>query len=237
MLSNKAMTADEKAVTEAAETARRYLDPMLMAPLSEFGLLLKDKISYWRFKNQVNTILKAKKFLEQKGVDPAKLGEHVDPELVVPLIETAATTADETLSTMFAGLLATSLQADAAEYMHKSYVQVLANLSPLDAYIILTLKSLIDVEIEKGTAVDPKHGPNSTLQRLLGFESDSLVSDQLTREQVMLSFENLWRLGICDRGTGVLDHVNRKDRLCFTDFGWSFIGACTKDIEDATHDG
>jgi hypothetical protein len=34
------MTVDEQVIAEAAETARRYLDGALLAPLSEFGLLL-----------------------------------------------------------------------------------------------------------------------------------------------------------------------------------------------------
>jgi hypothetical protein len=51
------MSAEEKAVEETAKTVRHYLDCILAAPLSEFGLLLKDQISYWRFKNQVNAAL------------------------------------------------------------------------------------------------------------------------------------------------------------------------------------
>jgi hypothetical protein len=97
------MSADEKAVEEAAKTVRHYLDPMLIAPLSEFGLLLRDKVSYWRLKNQVNTALKAKAFLESKGIDPAAIAGRVSAESVVPLLEASGEAAVVRLRRSFTG--------------------------------------------------------------------------------------------------------------------------------------
>ena len=118
------MSAEEKAIEETAKTVRHYLDPMLQSPLSEFGLLLRDKISYWRFKNQVRTALKAKKFLDEQGIDPARLGFKASPEVVVPLLEASGEAADEIISTMFASLLAGALDPKSAFLIHPSFGKV-----------------------------------------------------------------------------------------------------------------
>ncbi len=227
------MSADEKVITEAAETARRYLDRALLAPLSEFGLLLREKISYWRFKSQVNTILKAKAFLDVKGVDPSTIRDQIDPEIVVPLIETAGTTSTEPLPELFSGWLAASLREDHADFVHKSYIQVLGNLSPLDAHILIALKQIVDREVAAGRTVKKGEKEVAVTHRDLGISPDMVnikIIDRLTRDQVVLSFENLRRLGLCDRGSNALDHLNQTQRLSLTEYGVAFVIACTKDI-------
>jgi hypothetical protein len=47
----------------------------------------------------------------------------------------------------------------------------------------------------------------------------------ISEQEGLLSFQNIWRLGICDHGDG-LSNLNRDKQLVFTDFGWSLIKAC-----------
>jgi hypothetical protein len=230
------MTVDEQVIAEAAETARRYLDGALLAPLSEFGLLLKDKISYWRYKNQVNTILRAKAFLDAKGLDPAEIQDCIDPEIVVPLIETASTTASEPLPDLFAGLLAASLQDDHTNVVHKSYIQVLGNISSIDARILIAIKDMVDREIATGRTVKKGDSVVPVTHRELGITVDSAKQALgISTKRAILSFENVWRLGICDRGSNALDHLNRVDRVYLTRYGIAFLHACTKDIQNTAH--
>ena len=178
------------------------------------GCYCKDKISYWRYKNQVNTILRAKAFLDAKGLDPAEIQDCIDPEIVVPLIETASTTASEPLPDLFAGLLAASLQDDHTNVVHKSYIQVLGNISSIDARILIAIKDMVDREIATGRTVKKGDSVVPVTHRELGITVDSAKQALgISTKRAILSFENVWRLGICDRGSNALDHLNRVDRV------------------------
>jgi hypothetical protein len=230
------MSVEEKAIEEAAETARHYLDKILLEPLSEFGLLLKDKVSYWRFKNQVNMVEKARHFLEAKGVETRQIAGKVLPESVVPLIEAGSETSDPTLSDLFAGLLASSVDPSTSHITHPAYGKVLNQLSPLDATILRSLYDGIEArqrDFNSGNKPE-KLDENIPLFRQLGFEVAG-IAEALKKpaEEVSLSFENIRRLGICDEGHDFLSRANKAPRICFTDFGISFMKACTQNIPKA----
>jgi hypothetical protein len=223
------MSVEEKAVEETAKTIRHYLDCILAAPLSEFGLLLKDQISYWRFKNQVNAALKAKLFLESKGVDPKALSGQVSPALVVPLIEASGEAADDTISTMFANLLADAIDPATAPLIHPSYGKVLNQLSPLDAHVLSSLyvQVLHHTQQIQGGALPDGYNANLSAHRQFGYDEEPLAAGMKIETEVMrLSFENIRRLGLCDEGHDVLARVNKLSRICLTDYGLSFMRKC-----------
>lgn len=224
------MSADVKAIEEAAVTARHYMDKILLEPLSEFGLLLKDSISFWRFKNQVKMVEKARRFLDDRGVDASKIAGRILPEAVVPLIEAGSDVSDPTLSDLFAGLLASAVDPATSDLSHPSFGRILSQLSPLDATIILNLQRDLGTTSAKIAAGHPPEGYRDQipLHRQLGYEAASLAPS-LKRSEVAirLSFENLRRLGICDYGKDFLSLANQVPRISFTDFGLHFIQACT----------
>lgn len=227
------MPAEDKAIEEAAETARHYLDKILLEPLSEFGLLLKDKVSYWRFKNQVNMVEKARRFLEAKGVETKHIAGKILPESVVPLIEAGSETSDPTLSELFAGLLASSVDPATARTTHPAYAKVLNQLSPLDAVI---LRSLYDGIQARRRDIDAGNTPEELIEKVppfrqLGFDVAG-IAEALKRpaDEISLSFENIRRLGICDEGHDFLARANKAPRISFTDFGLSLMKASTQSI-------
>lgn len=230
------MPAEDKAIEEAAETARHYLDKILLEPLSEFGLLLKDKVSYWRFKNQVNMVGKARQFLEAKGVETKHIAGKILPESVVPLIEAGSETSDPTLSELFAGLLASSVDPSTSHTTHPAYAKVLNQLSALDATILRSLHDGVHAwqrDIDAGNKPE-KLNDKVPPFRQLGFEVSGIAEALKTPPQeVSLSFENIRRLGICDEGHNVLARANKAPRISFTDFGLSFMRACTQNIPTA----
>src|SRR5687768_3106527 len=57
----------------ALGAAKEYADSVVKGPLSQIGGILTDTVGYWRLKNQVRLILKAKVWLEERGVEPTKL--------------------------------------------------------------------------------------------------------------------------------------------------------------------
>ncbi len=195
-------------IDKTFEIAKEYIDKIVDAPLKELSGLLGDKVNYWRFKNKINTILKAKKFLEDRGIDPKK----ALPETVIPLLETAGDTEDDNLSDMFAGLLASHLSKNSLNAIHPSYAKVLSQLAPHDAFLLRQLhRQLIDSNKSYETAGFTIEAAAKTLN----------VSEEIT----LLCFQNIWRLGICSHGTG-LDNLNRKNQIIFTDYGWAMLQAC-----------
>tara|TARA_R110002096_G_scaffold316010_8_gene510343 strand:- start:2659 stop:3336 length:678 start_codon:yes stop_codon:yes gene_type:complete len=209
------MPADEKLIEEAGKTARHYLDQILVEPLSELGLLAKDRISAWRFKNQVNQILKTKEFLEQRGVDPMVLidGGKLSPDVIVPILEAGSNTNDPDLSHLFAGLLANAIDPSGRETVHPSFAGVLAQISGHDAQI---LKMLYDRKraIQTGSELFSPI-PYDELGQTLG----------LTGHALALANSNLDRLGITQ-----LHGDSTNTEMSLSHFGISLLIACLGSI-------
>jgi len=51
---------EEKAIEKALEAAKEWASILVEEPLGELGGILSDTIGYWRLKNQINILLKAK---------------------------------------------------------------------------------------------------------------------------------------------------------------------------------
>ena len=230
------MPIEDKAIEEAAKTARHYLDGILLAPLAEFGLLIRDTVSFWRFKNQVNMVGKAKKLLEAKGIDAKTIAGSVLPENVIPLIEAGSETSNPTLSDLFASLLATAINPKTAASVHPSFGKILNQLAPLDAQILVRLKNEIDaiqLRVDEGSKIENMSN-KIPLYRQFQYDAQKLsLSIDRSFEEVNLCFENLRRLGICDRGGGqggFLSQANQEPVIVFTDFGMRFLKACMENL-------
>lgn len=122
----------------ALQMAKGFADAVLMKPFGELGGILSDTIGYWRLKNQVRLMVKAKEWLEEKKVDPAK----VLPDIFVPILDEGSKVEDQQLSDMFASLLASHLDSKTQDRVHPSFPKVLSQLSPLDARSMVEFRKL-----------------------------------------------------------------------------------------------
>src|SRR5437773_2026679 len=95
-------TAVEKSIEEAAKAAKDYLDKLIAPGLEEGGGIIADTVAYWRFKNKINLVLKAKAFLEAKGLEPHRLL----PNVVGPLLEAGSLASEQDMQIRWAALLA-----------------------------------------------------------------------------------------------------------------------------------
>jgi len=168
-------------------------------------------VNFWRFKNRINILLKSRTFLEQKGIQPDK----ILPDVFVPLLEDASNTEHTTLSGMFASLLSSHLDPATQADVHPAFTKILSQLSSLDATVVQQLF----FDVNSSSAPYREYGLN-----LAG----TCVAFQIPDSVALLSFENLWRLGVCDRSPDPLAFINRGNQVCFTDYGWSFARACLK---------
>ncbi len=176
-------TPDElKAWGDALSTAKGYADAILLKPLNELGGILSDTVGYWRLKNQVRLMLKAKEWLEQKNIDPARLR----PDIFVPLLEDGGNTEDEGLADMFAALLACHLDPNAQGLVHPSYTKVLSQMSPLDARMMIEYRKTASDKQYRDLGLCGTPLTVSFAAELVGISSD----------EAYLSCLNLNRLGI-----------------------------------------
>ena len=113
---------------------------------------------------------------------------------------------------MFAGLLASHLNPDTYDTVHPSYAKVLSQLAPLDATILAGLYRSLNM----GGQDYSNFG--MSLQRATEIYG-------ISEQAALLSFQNLWRLGICSHGAG-LDILNQAKKIFFTDYGWALVKAC-----------
>ena len=222
---------DDKSIEETAKTVRQYLDPILLRPLSELGLLAKDQISHWRFKNQVRMLQKSKKILESSGVDTSTLKKSITPDLIIPLIESSGDSADEDLSDMFSSLLVSAIDPKTSDNSHPSFAKVLGQLSPLDARILKSLFSFvgkIEQDVKNGIVI-PNLDLKFPVHRQCMSNMDEVAREfSLSNNQVLVIFQNLRRLGICDQGLDFMNVMNRKEVLSLTDYGYSLCSLCIR---------
>lgn len=178
---------DREAQREIVKAAREYADTLLKSPLKEIGGLLADQIGHWRQMNQVRCIFNAKKYMEEKGVEPTKML----PNVFVPLIEEAGNTDDETLSEMFARLMAAHLDENQTDTVHPSFTKVAGQLSPLDFQImrIIDLRESAEWErLQRAAAGRPRTSPDDI------YDEVHKQGHQIKRGMIDRCLDNLDRL-------------------------------------------
>jgi hypothetical protein len=166
----------EKAIEEAAEIAREFLGKVANPALEEGGGLIQDTVKFWRFKNQVNILLKAKAFLEGKGLNP----HAILPKTLAPLLDSGSLETDSSLQNMWANLLASYARGD---LIIQSYPSLLKELSPMEARILTDLNTAREKVGLSGRDLLTHGTPKNEICRVLSI-SDSqydVMIDNLVR--------------------------------------------------------
>jgi len=89
------------AIEKGIDIAKSFADKLVLPPLEELGLLVRDQISYWRFSNQITILNKAKLICEKNGVSV----KTIPPKLLCPYLENASLEDDDELQDKWAVLL------------------------------------------------------------------------------------------------------------------------------------
>jgi hypothetical protein len=182
------MPDDFDALTKSLEAAKDYADAIVKPPLHQLGGILSDTVGYWRLKNRVRVLLRAKAYCDEQGVSPAKLL----PDVFVPLIDEAGNTEDESLSDMFARLLATHLDASQSGKVHPAFAKTLGQLTALDARVLRVIDALDEHNW--------RHRKDPKMQGVMS--SVTVVQNarkrfKVTADSAQVSLSNLERLGLC----------------------------------------
>jgi len=107
-MDNKKIDISSSALEKGLEIAKNFLDKLIMPAIEETGLLLKDQVSLWKFKNQVKMINKAKSFCEKNNISP----KTISLKLLCPLFDYSAIEDDEILQDKWAILLSNMVDSE-----------------------------------------------------------------------------------------------------------------------------
>ena len=69
-MSDNKIDITSTAIEKGLDIAKNFLDKLIIPTVEETGLLFKDKVTMWRFKNQVKMLNKAKEYCEKNKIDP-----------------------------------------------------------------------------------------------------------------------------------------------------------------------
>ena len=126
----------------------------LFAPMAEeYGLLLGDNAKVYRLKNLVSVLTKTQKILSDANLPP----NAVPPRLALPILEASSLEDDETLQSLWAGLLATASQQ--TDSVSPSFIETLKQLTPDEArhleHVYKTLQKSSKQKILANSPVSP----------------------------------------------------------------------------------
>ncbi len=96
------------AIEKGIDLAKDFLDKLIIPAVEETGLLLKDKVTLWKFKNQVRILNKAKDYCEKNNISP----KTISLKLLCPLLDNAALEEEEELQDKWAILLSNLVDSD-----------------------------------------------------------------------------------------------------------------------------
>ena len=101
-MSDKELNIKSSTIEKGLDLAKNFLDKLINPTVEQVGLLFADKIQYFRLKNQINIIIKAKKFIEDKDITIKEL----PIKILAPLLEECSLEDNEELQDIWAKMLA-----------------------------------------------------------------------------------------------------------------------------------
>jgi hypothetical protein len=107
-MENKKIDITSTALEKGIDTAKEFLDKLIMPAIEETGLLLKDKVTMWKFKNQVRMLNKAKIYCEKNKISP----KTISLKLLCPLLDYSGFEEDEVLQDKWAVLLSNLVDSE-----------------------------------------------------------------------------------------------------------------------------
>jgi hypothetical protein len=168
-------------VGAAAQKALDFIEKIIAGPLIEATGTLTDKVKFWRFKNQVDIILKAREYLKERGIETPK---KVPIKDVTTLLEHASFEENEKMQDNWAKLLSNTLDPNNKFDACHIFSQILNQLSINEINILKHLfrRSFISHE---------DHRPYLTKKELIG---NSMTDHQTS----LLLMDNLLRLRLIE---------------------------------------
>lgn len=211
----------KETIKQSFDKASKFLGKIVNPPLEELGLLAKDTVKYWRFKNQVNILLKAEKFLEDKNIAPKK----IPLKTIVPLLENGSLEEDDFMQTKWAALLANTIDSTYQFDIHYSYVEILKQLSPFEAQLLDKIY------------IEAKSNPENDKTKISFSKEKILELTNISSDRFNILVDNLFRLNLLQPpashgGVSIGKYpvsLRTYETIQITSLGYDFIKACRRE--------
>ncbi len=97
----KDLNIKSSTIEKGLELIKDFVEKLLGPTIDEVGLLMSDKIKYFRFKNQVKILSKAKESVKDKGIDI----KEIPTKILVPLLENSSLEENEEMQNKWAFMI------------------------------------------------------------------------------------------------------------------------------------
>lgn len=148
---SKEINVKSSTIEKGLEVAKEFVSKLLGPTVEELGLLMADKIKYYRYKNQVNILIKAKNYVESKRLDV----REIPTKILVPLLEQASLEEDEEMQIKWANLIG-NLADSEQNLQNQIFPYLLGQISSTEYQELLDLNSKEEEFRRKKNEVDTK---------------------------------------------------------------------------------
>ncbi|MGJ0514844.1 MAG: Abi-alpha family protein [Methylomicrobium sp.] len=123
----------EKVTNSTVDGAAAILSRICLPVAEEIGLLLRDRVRYWRAMNIAKLTVDAEHKINALGIGP---DFQAHPRIVYRIIEEGSWTDDEDIQEMWSGLLASSCSPEGQDDSNLIFIQLLTNMSRIQARLL-----------------------------------------------------------------------------------------------------
>jgi hypothetical protein len=171
-------SAIEIAVGRGLDGASALLSRICLPAAEEIGFYLRDKIKDYRERNIINITSKAEALISYHHQDRDVL---IHPRLLFKIIEDGSWIEDETVQTMWAGLLSSSCTNDGSDDSNLLFIDILSQITLCQAKILLYACNNCEVSLSEGGWLEIEHDVTIDLAELKSITSVN-DSQRLDRE-------------------------------------------------------
>lgn len=223
----KAVQEVAKATGKVMDTAQKvggFIASLVKEPMEVASGIWTDKLKYLRWERQVRFIQRAGDFLKEVGIsEPTRA---VPLKLALPILQGASIEEDDWLQDQWARLLVNAANKDSGVEVHRSFVSILSELSPLEAQILNVIYDLPFPQY-RSVGLITEQLPAAVSK----FEDRDAITLMPPPRPVALALGNLMRLG-CLTPPTVWDGGENFNIVYMTTLGAEFVRACQ--LEEST---
>ncbi|WP_439185813.1 Abi-alpha family protein [Carboxylicivirga taeanensis] len=194
------------AVEKSANGVGQFLSAICMPAATEFGLMLNDKMRYWRLNNIIKMINKSQ---DKYEFISDKLQLKLNPRIGVEIIENASWQDNELILDMWAGLLASSVDKNDSDDSNLIFIQILKSLTGLQCRILNHICKNSKVIYDKNGLIYTETSCEISLEKLFEISETNDIN-RLDREiDHLRSLELLPSSSFLSSGSGFT--INQED--------------------------
>ncbi len=132
---NKALARSvDKIIDKSINSINKFLNKICMPAAIEYGLLLQDKVKFWRAKNTVKMLQKTQEILNEQNMLEKNI--QAPPFLVYKIIENGSWCNEDEIQNMWAGLLASSCTEKGNDDSNLIFINILSQLSSIEVKLL-----------------------------------------------------------------------------------------------------